>query len=79
MPCSQGDLKDRPREEQPFWGDTAGVALPGMEQASLSTTVILGALHQGVYVSIFDAAAAAFTQLSFMCSDGQERKTHVCY
>lgn len=40
MPCAQGDLKDRPGEEQPFGGDAAGVALPGVEQASLSTTVV---------------------------------------
>lgn len=40
MSCAQGHLKDRPGEEQPFWGDAARVALPGVEQASLSTVVI---------------------------------------
>lgn len=40
MPCAQGDLKHRLGEEQPFWGDAAGVALPGVEQTSLSTSVL---------------------------------------
>lgn len=40
MARAQGDLQHRPGEEQPVWGDAVGVALPGVEQASLSSAVI---------------------------------------
>lgn len=49
---SQGDLENRSREEQPLRGDAAGVTPPGVEQASLSPSVILRAekqTHEGKY------------------------------
>lgn len=40
MPGAQGHLEYRPGQEQPFRGDAARVALPGVEQASLCAVVI---------------------------------------
>lgn len=40
MPGAQGHLEYRLGQEQPFWGDAARVALPGVEQASLCAVFI---------------------------------------
>lgn len=40
MTCAQSDLEDRPGQQRPFWCDAAGVALPHVEQSSLTTAVV---------------------------------------
>lgn len=40
MPRAQADLENRLGQHQPFRGDAARVAPPGVEQSSLSTAVI---------------------------------------